>query len=93
VTVRTESSGSNERRRELILPAHWLFAPARWVLRLWRASTLRTVDIEEANANLDYLIEDAEHGHPFTIAIEGKPAIKVARMEKEDLDKLPKADE
>jgi antitoxin (DNA-binding transcriptional repressor) of toxin-antitoxin stability system len=61
--------------------------------RLWQALTMRTVDLGEAEANLDHLIDDAEHGKPFTIAIEGKPAIKVARMEKEDVDRLPKADE
>ena len=54
---------------------------------------MRTVDIGEAEANLDHLIEDAEHGKPFTICAEGKPLLRVARIEKEELEKLPKVDE
>jgi antitoxin (DNA-binding transcriptional repressor) of toxin-antitoxin stability system len=54
---------------------------------------MRTVDLREAEANLDQLIDDAEHGKPFTICVEGKPLLKVARMEKEELEKLPKVDE
>lgn len=54
---------------------------------------MRTVDIREAEANLDHLIDDAEHGKPFTISVDGKPLLKVARMEKEELEQLPRIDE
>jgi prevent-host-death family protein len=61
--------------------------------RLWQALTMRTVDIREAESNLDHLIEEAEHGKPFTISVDGKPLLKVARIEKEELEKLPKVEE
>lgn len=63
------------------------------IRRLWQALTMRTVDIREAEANLDHLIDDAEHGKPFTISVDGKPLLKVARMEKEELEQLPRIDE
>ena len=49
-----------------------------------------TVELEEAQANLDRLIDEAEHGQPFTIAVDGKPLVKVSHMEKKEIDKLPK---
>jgi len=61
--------------------------------RLWLTLTMRTVDLSEAETNLDHLIEDAEHGKPFTISVDGKPLLKVARIEKEELEKLPKVEE
>jgi antitoxin (DNA-binding transcriptional repressor) of toxin-antitoxin stability system len=61
--------------------------------RLWRALTLRIVDLKEAESGFDRLIEDAERGKPFAISVDGKPVVKVSRMEKEDVDRLPKAEE
>jgi hypothetical protein len=82
-----------EAHRWLLLPLdHWAFAPVRWLLRRWRHARMRTVDLAEAEANIDQLIEGAEQGKPFAIVIHGKPMIKVAHMEKEELDRLPKAD-
>jgi prevent-host-death family protein len=52
----------------------------------------QTVDIRDAEANLDRLIEEAEKGKPFIISADGKPLVKVSRMEKGELDKLPKAE-
>ncbi len=72
---------------------HWIFAPVRGVIRLWRRATMRTLDVDAAQPNLDQLIEDAEHGKPFAISIHGKPMIKVARMEKDEVDRLPKAED
>lgn len=72
---------------------HWIFAPVRWVIRLWRRISMRTVDVDAAQPKLDQLIDDAEHGKPFQISIHGKPMIKVSRMEVEDVERLPKADE
>ena len=65
----------------------------RWMKHLWQALTMRTVDLNEAEANLDHLIDDAEHGKPFTISVDGKPLLKVARIEREELEKLPKVEE
>ena len=72
---------------------HWAFAPVRWLLRRWRHAHVRTVELPDAEANFNRLLEDAARGKPFAIAIDGKPVIKVARMEKEDIDRLPKADD
>ena len=51
---------------------------------------MKKVDIQHAEAKLDSLIEDAEKGEPFTIAVDGKPLIRVSHMAKKELDKLPK---
>ena len=50
----------------------------------------RTVEIKEAEANIDRLIDEAEKGHPFTIAADGKPLVKVSSMGKKQIDELPK---
>lgn len=57
-----------------------------------RRKKTRTVDIRDAEANLDRLIEEAEKGKPFTISSDGKPLVRVSRIEKGELDKLPKAE-
>jgi antitoxin (DNA-binding transcriptional repressor) of toxin-antitoxin stability system len=49
-----------------------------------------TVELKEAEANIDRLIDEAEKGKPFTIAVDGKPLVKVSRMEKKEIDELPK---
>ena len=51
---------------------------------------MKKVDIHEAESKLDRLIEDAEKGEPFTISVDGIPLVKVSRMPKKELDKLPK---
>jgi antitoxin (DNA-binding transcriptional repressor) of toxin-antitoxin stability system len=64
-----------------------------WRILTGRRKKPRVVDLPEAEANLDRLIEDAEKGKPFTIAVEGKLLVSVSRMEKDELDKLPKPEE
>ena len=51
------------------------------------------VDVNDPKADLDQLIEDAEQGKPFTIAIDGKPLVKVSRIEPAEMDKLPKPED
>jgi prevent-host-death family protein len=51
------------------------------------------VDVNDTKADLGKLIEDAEHGKPFTIAVDGKPLVKVSRIEKSEMDKLPKPED
>jgi prevent-host-death family protein len=80
-------------RRSLLPLDHWAFAPVRWLLRRWRHATIRTVGLDEAEANFKQLIEEAEQGKPFAIVVRGKPMIKVARMEQEELERLPKAED
>jgi antitoxin (DNA-binding transcriptional repressor) of toxin-antitoxin stability system len=54
---------------------------------------MKTVDIQEAEANIDRLIEDAEKGKPFTISVDGKPLVKVKHMEKNEIEHLPQAED
>jgi antitoxin (DNA-binding transcriptional repressor) of toxin-antitoxin stability system len=54
---------------------------------------MKKVDIQDADKNLDRLIQDAEKGKPFTITVDGKPLVKVSRMEKAEIENLPKAGE
>jgi prevent-host-death family protein len=84
---------SNTPRRDHPFLRHWLFAPFRWARRLWRAINTRNVDLKEAEAHIDELIDEAEHGKPFTISVDGKPMVKVSHMEREEFDQLPKADD
>lgn len=51
------------------------------------------VDVNDTKADLDKLIEDAEHGKPFTIAVDGKPLVKVSRIEPAEMEKLPKPED
>jgi prevent-host-death family protein len=80
-------------RRDHPLLRHWVFAPLRWASRLWRAINIRTVDLQEARAHIDELVDGAEHGRPFTISVDGKPMVKVSHIDREELDRLPKIDE
>jgi antitoxin (DNA-binding transcriptional repressor) of toxin-antitoxin stability system len=63
------------------------------VVRAWRARTPRTVELEQAKTQMDELIDDAEHGKPFAISVEGKPILKVTHMDQDAVDKLPKAED
>jgi len=47
------------------------------------------VDIRDAEANMDRLIEGAEKGRPFTISVNGKPLVKVSRIPFRELEELP----
>jgi len=58
-----------------------------------RRKKAKIVDLNEAQANLDRLIEEAEKGKPFTIAVDGKPLVKVKHMEKNEIDHLPKLED
>jgi len=89
VPIARRESDSPHRGHPLL--DHWIFTPIRWLLRRWRRATPRQVELTEAESKMDQLIEGAEQGRPFEIVVDGKPVIKVARMEKEDLDRLPKA--
>lgn len=80
-------------RRQSGLWNHWALAPLRWVVRAWRARTPRTVELEQAKTQMDELIDDAEHGKPFAISVEGKPILKVTHMDQDAVDKLPKAED
>lgn len=97
LSVRIASREASLPERRFPALNHWVFAPLRWVIRLWRRATMRTIELDAAQPNalpdFDRLIEDAERGKPFAISIHGKPIVKVARMEKEDIDRLPKAEE
>jgi hypothetical protein len=53
----------------------------------------RVIDVNDTKADLDQLIEDAEKGKPFTIASEGKPLVKVSRIEKAEIEKLPRPED
>jgi prevent-host-death family protein len=81
---------TSDQQRDHPLLRHWLFAPLRWAIRLWQAINTRTVDLKEAEAHIDELIDEAEHGKPFTISVDGKPMVKVKHMEKSEIDSLPK---
>lgn len=54
---------------------------------------MRNIDIQDAEANIDRLIEDAENGNPFTISVDGKPLVKVKHMEKKEIEHLPKIED
>jgi antitoxin (DNA-binding transcriptional repressor) of toxin-antitoxin stability system len=54
---------------------------------------MKSVDIQDAEANIDRLIEDAEKGKPFIISIDGKPVVKVKHMEKSEIEHLPKPED
>lgn len=58
-----------------------------------KKKTTTTVDISEAESRLPQLIDEAEKGHPFTIAINGKPLVKVKHMDKREIDHLPKPED
>lgn len=93
LSVRIESREASTPGRHAPALNHWVFAPLRRVIRLWRRATMRTLDVDAAQPQLDQLIDDAEHGKPFAISIHGKPMIKVSRMEVEDVERLPKPEE
>lgn len=80
-------------RKHSGLQSDWAFLPIRWLLRLWRAVTMRTVELTEAKAHMDELIEGAERGRPFAISVDGKPMLKVSHIEREELERLPKVEE
>ncbi len=42
---------------------------------------MRTVDIREAEENLDRLVQEAVDGAPFVITRDGKPVVKVVPVE------------
>jgi antitoxin (DNA-binding transcriptional repressor) of toxin-antitoxin stability system len=54
---------------------------------------MKKVDIRDAEANMDRLIEEAEKGKPFTIAHDGKPLVRVSKIPDKELDKLPEVEE
>jgi prevent-host-death family protein len=54
---------------------------------------MKNVDIHDAEANMDRLIEEAEKGKPFTISVDGKPLIRVSRIPPKELEKLPKPED
>jgi antitoxin (DNA-binding transcriptional repressor) of toxin-antitoxin stability system len=93
LSVPIASREAESPRRALLIFDHWVFAPFRWLLRRWRHANLHTIELDEAEAMFSRLIDEAKQGRPFAIAIHGRPVIKVARMEREELDRLPKAEE
>jgi len=93
VSVPIARRESDSPRRAHRLLDHWVFTPVRWLLRRWRRATPRAVELAEVETKMDQLIEGAEQGRPFEIVVDGKPVIKVARIEKEELDRLPKAED
>ena len=54
---------------------------------------MKKVDIQDAEANMDRLIDDAEKGKPFAISVDGKPIVKVSHMSDKELDDLPAPDD
>ena len=80
-------------RQKSALWNHWALVPLRWLVRLWRGRTMRTVELDQAKAQMDDLIDDAEHGKPFAISVDGKPILKVTHMDQDAVDKLPKAED
>lgn len=93
MSVQLANDETDGRKRDAKLLSHWAFAPVRWWLRLWRSANMRTVELTEATAHMDELIDGAEQGRPFAIAVDGKPMLKVSHMEREELERLPKADD
>jgi prevent-host-death family protein len=66
---------------------------AQWLRRAWQAARMKNVDIKNAQAEMDHLIREAEEGSPFTISVDGKPVVKVSRIEKDEIEQLPRASE
>jgi len=54
---------------------------------------MKNVDIHNAQAEMDRLIREAEEGSPFTISVDGKPVVKVSRIEKDEIEQLPQVTE
>lgn len=53
-------------------------------------SLMKTVNIQEAQENLSRLLEEAAKGEPFIVAQEGKPSLKVVRVEEVEAAEAPR---
>jgi prevent-host-death family protein len=51
---------------------------------------MKTVNIQEAQENLSRLLEEAAKGEPFIVAREGKPSLKVVRVEEVEAAEAPR---
>jgi prevent-host-death family protein len=51
---------------------------------------MRIIDIAEVLVNFEQLIEEAAQGHPFIIAVNGKPKVKVVPIASNDLEESPR---
>ena len=49
---------------------------------------MHTVDIHEAKAHLSRLIDEAVNGQPFLISLDGKPVVKVSRVDRASVVRL-----
>jgi hypothetical protein len=57
-------------------------------VRIREAGTLRIIDILEAQANLEQLIDELKPGESFAISVDGKPRVKVIALTPEEFERL-----
>ena len=55
--------------------------------------TMKIIDIREAQANLEQLIDDLGPGESFVIAVDGKPRVKVMRLTPDEIEHMVKGKE
>ena len=49
---------------------------------------MRIIDILEAQANLELLIDELKPGESFAISVDGKPRVKVIALTPEEFERL-----
>jgi antitoxin (DNA-binding transcriptional repressor) of toxin-antitoxin stability system len=57
------------------------------------AEAMRIIDIQEAQANLEQLIDELKPGEWFAISVDGKPVVKVIARTPEEFERLNREDE
>jgi antitoxin (DNA-binding transcriptional repressor) of toxin-antitoxin stability system len=54
---------------------------------------MKIVDIQEAQAHLEELIDELRPGESFVIAVDGKPRVKVTALTPDEIRRLEKGKE
>ena len=57
------------------------------------ANTPRVIDVQEAQANLEQLVDELGPGESFLISVDGKPQVNVVGLTPEEIERMAKAEE
>jgi len=56
------------------------------------AHLTRIIDLEEAQANLEQLIDELKPGEWFAISADGRPRVKVIALTQEEIERLTRGE-